>query len=133
MAESNTTAKRSHIIDYGHMQNGVLYHGTFSDLDGTPKATWTFELSGKKTTQTRQLTEEQFDLIWNGVVDSDIFKKSIVVDPQSPVDPIANHVVSVFYSDGQKDLLRNYSIAGSEDDAAFLRWLGLLQIPNGSL
>src|SRR5436190_310847 len=29
-----------HLIDYGHMRDGVLYHGTISDMDGSPKSTW---------------------------------------------------------------------------------------------
>ena len=29
-------------IDYGHVDSGVLYHWTISNLDGgQPKATWT--------------------------------------------------------------------------------------------
>lgn len=133
MVESVPAPQKRHLIDYGHMRAGVLYHGTISDLDGKPKATWTFELNGKKTTETRQLSEEEFDSVWNGIVDNSIFKNFLVTDPETHVDPIANHIIALFYSDGDNELLRNYSIPDNEDDPGFLRWLELLRIPRGSL
>jgi len=96
MTDANHGEPKRHLIDYGHMRDGVLYHGTISDLDGHSQATWTFELNGEKTTQTRQLSETEFDSIWNAIADGNVFKKSVVTDPESTVDPIANHIVSVF-------------------------------------
>ncbi|MCG8454721.1 MAG: hypothetical protein MI919_00460 [Holophagales bacterium] len=133
MTEADPAAPERRMIDYGHMRDGVLYHGTISDLDGKPKATWTFELDGEKTTRTRKLTEEQFDSILNGTIDSDIFESSLITDPETPIDPIANHIIAVYYSNGDTESLRSYSIPGNEDDPAFLRWLELLRIPEGSL
>jgi len=125
--------QKRHLIDYGHLTEGVLYHCTISDLDGKPQATWTFELNGKKTTQSRQLSEEEFDSIWNGIIDSKVFKNCLVTDPEAKVDPVANHIVAVYYADGDSETLRNYSIPHTEDDSDFLQWLGLLKIPKGSL
>ncbi len=133
MTESDHALRKRHMIDYGHMHDGVLYHGTISDLDGPPQATWTFELNGVKTTQSRQLSEEEFDSIWNEMVDGKVFKNSLVSDPETPVDPIANHIITVFFSDGDTEMLRNYSIPGDEDDPAFLQWLKQLRIPEGSM
>lgn len=130
---STPTQQKRHLIDYGHMKGGVLYHGTISDLDGKSQATWTFELAGKKTTESRELSEEEFDSIWNGIIDCKIFKDCLVTDPKSKVDPIANHVVAVFYTEGDSEILRNYSIPHTENDSTFLKWLDLLQIPKGSL
>lgn len=121
------------MIDYGHMRDGVLYHGTISDLDGEPLATWTYELHGEKTTQTRQLSEEAFDAIWNGLVDSQLFKSCLVTDAQAPVDPVSNHIIALFYADKDSQVMHNYSIPANEHDPAFLRWIELIEIPKGSL
>ena len=133
MTESDPTPQKRHMIDYGRMRDGVLYHGTISDLDGRPQATWTFELNGEKTTQTSVLSENDFDAIWNGMVDCGVFKDHLITNPDTPIDPVANHIVAVFYADGDAEMLRNFSIPGNEADPAFLRWLDLLRIPQGSL
>ena len=133
MTATDSAEQERRMIDYGHMRDGVLYHGTISNLDGKPLATWTFELDGEKTTQTRELTEDQFESIWNGMAESSVFKNSLVTDSETRIDPIANHIVSAFYSAGDSETLRNYSVPANEDDPAFLRWLKMLQVPKGSL
>src|SRR5262249_57663276 len=49
------------LIDYGHLRDGVLYHGTVSNLDGTPKSTWTYEDRGAKVTRDRPIDEDGFN------------------------------------------------------------------------
>jgi hypothetical protein len=59
-----------HVIDYGHMRDGVLYHGTLSDLDGSPKSTWTYEDGSEKVTRDLPIDGATFSALWNGIATS---------------------------------------------------------------
>src|SRR5687767_9507221 len=65
---------RMHLIDYGHMRDGVLYHGTLSDLDGSPKATWTYEERGKKITRDQPIDKATFDKLRTTITSSEVFR-----------------------------------------------------------
>lgn len=122
-----------HVIDYGHMREGVLYHGTISDLDGSPRATWTYEENGKKVTREQPIDAATFGRLWNGVNASDVFKRCKVRDPNREVNPTVDHVVSIVYEKDGQQQRRFFAIPAEESDPEFLGWLKALKIPQGSL
>jgi hypothetical protein len=121
------------IIDYGHLRDGVLYHGTLSDLDGTPKATWTYEERGAKVTRDRPLDGETFRALWEGVVGGAVFRRHHVRDPNRAIDPEAYHVIYVeFRMPGVPEKRYLILVPAGETDPDFVRWLEALDVPQGS-
>jgi hypothetical protein len=122
-----------HLIDYGHMRDGVLYHGTVSDLDGAPKSTWTFENGGEKVTRDRPIDVETFNYLWNGIADFEVFKYARVRSPGVPIDPRTHHVVGIAFEEGAQRGRCMFLIPVEERDPDFARWLEALQVPEGRL
>src|SRR5689334_5650790 len=92
-----------HLIDYGRLRDGVLYHGTVSDLDGTAKATWTYELGGEPVTRDQPMDGERFAFLWNGVAGLEVFQRNLVRSADAEIDPTSHHVVGiVFEHEGQQ-------------------------------
>ena len=121
-----------HLIDYGHMREGVLYHGTLSDLDGAPRATWTYEKAGQKVTHDQPIDLPTFRSLWNRIGKLDVFQRNRVRDPDRPVDPAADHVVSIIFGDKEKPQRAYFAIPAGENDPQFLTWLKSLNIPKGT-
>jgi hypothetical protein len=120
------------LIDYGHMRVGVLYHGTLSDLDGSPKATWTYEDGGRKVTRDQPLDAATFSALWNAIADADVFRRNVVRSPDQQIDPVGYHVVGVvFDQDGQRRRLL-FQVPAAETDPEFVGWLKALNVPQGS-
>jgi hypothetical protein len=121
-----------HLIDYGHLRDGVLYHGTLSDMDGSPKATWTYEDGGEKVTRDQPIDAATFSALWNGVADSEVFRRCMVRGPDQQIDPARYHVVGVvFQQEGQQGQYL-FLVPATERDPGFVRWLQLLNVPQGS-
>lgn len=121
-----------HVIDYGHLREGVLYHGTISTLDGQPRSTWTFEQQGRKVTQELRLDRAAFQKLWNAVVELDAFKRNKVRDKSRTIDPAACHVVGLIYGDKEQPKRQVFLVPKDENDPHFLQWLADLNIPQGS-
>jgi len=121
-----------HLIDYGHMRDGVLYHGTISDLDGAPKATWSYEKGGRKVTHDQPIDLPTFRSLWNRIGKLEVFQRNRVRDPDRPVDPVADHVISIIFGDTEKPQRAYFAIPAGETDPQFLSWLKSLNIPKGS-
>ena len=120
------------LITYVHMADGVLYHGTVSSLDGAPTATWTYELSGKKTTVTNLIEDDVFEQLWNAFSEQPVFEQHMVVSPHVPLDPLASHIISLVFRDQQGDGRCTFAIPAAEEETAFHRWLELLAVPRGA-
>src|SRR5262245_53972354 len=120
-----------HLIDYAHRRQGVLYHGTLSDLDGQPKATWTYEKSGRKVTHDQPIDLPTFRSLWNRV-NLDVFKRNRVRDPDRPVDPDATHVIGIAFGTTEDPKWAYFAVPANESDPQFLNWLKSLNIPTGS-
>lgn len=118
------------VIDYGHVFNGVLYHGTISNLDGVPKATWTYEKDGEKVTEDRPIDLPTFRSLWNRIGNLEVFKRNRVQDADRPVDPVADHVIGIVLGDQDKPQRAFFAIPAGEEDAQFLSWLKSLNVPN---
>src|SRR5262245_1788614 len=117
-----------HLIDYGHMRDGVLYHGTLSDLDGVPKATWTYEKAGKKVTEEQPIDLPTFRSLWNRVSNLEVFKRNRVRDPNRQVDPDRDHVISIAFGNTEKPTTAYFAIPAGETDPQFQHWLKSLNI-----
>jgi hypothetical protein len=121
-----------HLIDYGLMRDGVLYHGTVSDLDGSPKATWTYEDGGEKVTRDQPVDAATFSALWNAIADSDVFRRNVVRSPHQQIDPVGYHVIGiVFEQDGQRRRVL-FQVPAAEAEPDFVRWLQALDVPQGS-
>jgi hypothetical protein len=120
-----------HLIDYGHVRNGVLYHGTLSDLDGQPKATWTYESGGRKITRDQPLDPAAFRSLWNRVGNLEVFKRSRVRDSNRPVDPVGTHVIGIVFGEAANPRRAHFAVPADEADPEFRSWLKSLNIPSG--
>jgi len=121
-----------HAIDYGHIRDGVLYHGSISTLDGPPRCTWTYELDGRKVTREEPIDRATFESLWNGIVDLDVFRRSKVRDPQQKIDPAGFHVLGIVYGEKDQPKRKTFLVPADENDPEFLRWLAALNVPQGS-
>jgi hypothetical protein len=127
--ESESKIANIRVIDYGHMRDGVLYHGTVSDLDGAPKSTWTYEQSGRKVIRDRPINQQSFKMLCDGIKDYSVFQKNLVKDSKARIDPSTFHVVSVISDDHGRQLTQIFLIPGGETDSEFTQWLKTLNVP----
>jgi len=121
------------LISYAHMRDGVLYHGTFSDLDGEPKATWTYEKGGNKVTHDQPIDAPMFRSLWNRVSNLEVFKRNRVRNMDRQINPEADHVVTIMFGDQNQPQQVHFAIPGDEADPQFLGWIKSLNIPKGNL
>jgi hypothetical protein len=121
-----------HLIDYGHLRDGVLYHGTISNFDGIPKATWTYEDGGQKVTRDQPITDETFNLLWNGIADHEVFHRYMIRSPGQQIDPEHYHVVGIIFRQGKQQRQFLFMVPASETDPKFVEWLQALNVPQGT-
>jgi hypothetical protein len=121
-----------HTIDYGHERDGVLYHGTISDLDGVPASTWTYEDKGKKVTRDQPIDDATFRYLWNCISKLPVFRRSMVRDPDQAFDPAADHVIGIAFTKGAQVQRAYFAVPADESDPEFLRWLEALNVPTKS-
>jgi len=118
-----------HVIDYAHARHGVLYHGTFSDLSGQPRATWTYEaLDGHRQTDVA-IDRDTFEFLWNGFSSCKVFSRHMVAAPNGPLDPAASHIIGLRFRDEQGDGHCTFTIPADEADVEFMAWLFALDPP----
>jgi hypothetical protein len=122
-----------HVISYAHLRDGVLYHGTLSDLDGVLKATWSYEKGGKKVSHDQPIDLPTFRSLWNRVNKLEVFKRNRVLDPVRPVHPVVDQVITIAFGDANNPQQAQFAIPADEADPQFLSWIKSLNIPNGSL
>jgi hypothetical protein len=122
-----------HLIDYAHLKDGVLYHGTVSDLDGSPKSTWTYEDGGRKVCRDQPIDQQTFDLLWRGVAGFAQVQRYLPLDPQTPLDPTTHHVVGLAFDQNGREEAVLFLIPADESDAGFVQWLAALKVPQGSV
>jgi hypothetical protein len=118
-----------HVITYAHVRDGVLFTGTLSDLDGRPKATWTYRAGGQKVTRDQELETAAFRSLWNRVGNLDVFKRNRARDPNAPVDPVGTHVVTIAFGERDKPQLVQFAVPADEPDPQFRQWVKSLNIP----
>lgn len=121
-----------HVITYAHVRDGVLYTATLSDLDGMPKATWSYKVNGQRVTRDQVLGPAVFRSLWNRVGNLDVFKRNRSRDPNGPVDPVDpvnTHVVTIAFGTPDKPQLTHFSVPADEPDPQFGSWLKSLNVP----
>jgi hypothetical protein len=121
-----------HVITYAHVHDGVLYTGTLSDLDGRPKATWSYKAGGRRVTQDQPLDPAAFRSLWNRIGNLDVFKRNRARDPNAPVDPVGTYVVSIGFGEPDRPQLVTFAVPADEPDPQFRSWLKSLNVPTGA-
>jgi hypothetical protein len=111
--------------------SGFSCTGTISDLDGSPRATWTYDQDRRTITRDRPMDQDSFRLLCNGIDKYKVFKKYSVRDLDAEIDPANFHFVSfTTIQDGQPKI-RCFMIPTGEHDGEFARWLQALNRPPG--
>jgi hypothetical protein len=119
-----------HAIDYGHVDAGVLYHGTISNLDGgEPKATWTYEQNGRKVTRELPVEDTTLMFLCYGLDNLKLIQQYAAADEDQEIDPVQNHVVSYMFEEGDQRGRQIFLIPATEGHPDFLRWLTALAVP----
>lgn len=122
-----------HVIQYVHGQDGVLYQGTLSDLDGVARATWSYERGGKKVTHDQSINMPTFRSLWNRVGKLEVFKQNRVRDVNAQLDWNNNHLVSIIFGDKDNPTTVYFAVPTSETDPQLQSWLKSLNVPKGSM
>jgi hypothetical protein len=121
-----------HAIDYGHREGWVLYHGSLTNLDGDPKATWTYEESGSKVTRDRPIEDMTFAFLCYGLDNLALLRQYAATDPNQEIDPDRYHVVSYMFEEGERRGRQLFLIPATERHPDFQRWLAALDVPSGN-
>jgi hypothetical protein len=120
-----------HAIDYGHVDGGVLYHGTVSNLDGgEPKSTWTYELHGRKVTRELPVEDTTLMFLCYGLDNLELIRQYAAVDEDQELDPATHHVVSYMFEAGEQRGRHIFLIPAAERHPDFQRWLSALGVPS---
>jgi hypothetical protein len=120
------------MIDYAHLREGALYHGTVSNLDGVPKSTWTYEDRGRKVRRDQPIEPALFEVLWNGLADFAQARRYLATDPDEPLDPATHHVVGVAFDNGDEQDVVLFQIPADDTSQDLLLWLAALNVPQGS-
>jgi hypothetical protein len=116
-------------IDHGHVDGGILYHGTLSNLDGEPKATWTCEQAGRKVSRELAVEDTTLMFLCYGLDNVDRIRRYAAVDEDQEIDPVRHHVVSYLFENGDQRGRSIFLIPSTERHPDFLRWLAALGVP----
>jgi Suppressor of fused protein (SUFU) len=118
-----------HVINYAHERDGVLYHGTLSDLDGVPKATWSYDVGGKRVTRDPPIDAATFRSLWNRIGSLDVFKRNRVRNPNQQLDPAGTHVIGIAFGDRDEPQQAQFAVPAAETHPQFRDWLKALNVP----
>ncbi len=122
------------VISYGHFYDGSLVNGTISDLDGSPKASWTLGATTQdKTRREQALDAPAFEEIWNGLMQIEAIRRHQIRDPNRKVDPQSEHVIWAAIGEGTDQKRAMFAVPAGETDPAFLAWLSKLRMPSQAL
>lgn len=116
------------VVDYVHEVEGVSYHGTLSDLDGTPTSTWTVERGAEKRTLDRALTGEELKAIIAGF---HLVSDRQVDNPERPLDSREFHVVSLITLGEGDPARKTFLVPDPPDSGEVARWLERFAVPVG--
>jgi hypothetical protein len=120
-----------HLIDYAYSDSGVFYHGTISDLDGTPKSTWTISENDHKTQVDQPIDQDTFTFLWKGVESYQVFKKSLVQGADTPMDFYHFQIIGFVSRENgrQKASMSSYRLSPTEADPDFKQCIKKLNVP----
>jgi hypothetical protein len=117
-----------HVIKYVHERDGVLYHGTLSDLDGVPKATWSYDKDGRRVTREQSIDAATFRSLWNWVGKLHVFKQHRVRDLDREMDWAGTHVVTIAFGEPDDPKQVSFAVPIDEADPHFRDWLKALDV-----
>src|SRR5262245_43416528 len=78
---AQSEATEMFIVSFAHESTGNLYHGTFSRIDGTVRATWSVDEGGERKTRDVAMSDETFRSIWDPLEEIPEFREFAVSDP----------------------------------------------------
>jgi Suppressor of fused protein (SUFU) len=119
-----------HAITYTRERDGVFFHGTISDLDGAPRATWSFDHDGKRVKHEQPVDAPTFRKLWNGFAKIPAFRRHKVTDPDRDMDWKKYHAILVTFGEPGKPRQQAFLIPPDEADPEFRDWLEALDVPN---
>jgi hypothetical protein len=117
------------LIDYAYSSNGVFYHGTISNLDGTPKSTWTLSVGDKKTKLDQQISPEAFAYLWKGIEDFDVFKRTLVTRSDARLDFYHFQIIGVISKENGELRKSTYMVSPDETNPDYQSWIKTLHVP----
>lgn len=119
-----------HVITYTRQRDGVFFHGTLSDLDGHPRATWSFDHDGKRVKHEQPIDPPRFRKLWNGFGQLAVFRRHRVDDPDREMDWKNYHAILITFGDPGKPRQQAFLVPPDEADPEFRDWLEALDVPN---
>jgi hypothetical protein len=119
-----------HVITYTRQIDGVFFHGTLSDLDGKPRATWSFDHGGKRVRHEQWLDAATFRKLWNGFGQLAVFRRHRVDDPDREMDWKNYHAILITFGEPGKPRQHAFLVPPDEPDPELRDWLETLDIPN---
>jgi hypothetical protein len=123
-----------HCISYWRAEHGIAYHGTISDIDGVPRATWSCDEAGQRVTRDLPIDQQAFAFLCRGFADCGVFRRCQVRPkpgerfPAKPADWVNYHCI--LFEEGPE--LRPFMVPAHEADPDFVRWLEALDVPKPS-
>ncbi len=86
---------------------------------------------GQRVTREQPIDESTLEIVWNWILDSAMFQKCQVNNPQTPMDWDSCHVVATIFGAKDQPERRTYLIPASDINPEFdASWLVELNIPN---
>jgi hypothetical protein len=73
-----------------------------------------------------------FSRLWNGIVALPLFQRSVATDMGAYLDPDAQHIIGINYTQGGQFDRCVVLIPRDDPDPALAGWLELLNVPVGS-
>jgi hypothetical protein len=122
--------RRRRLIDYGHIVDGVLYHGTVDDLNGHALSTWTYESGGRVVRRDQPITQEEFIRLWGGIAILPVFPRWLTSDMAKPIDLEAEHVVGIVWTENGQYKRSCFLVPVDEPAPEFAEWLRILNVPH---
>ena len=120
-----------HCISYWTAEHGIAYHGTISDIDGVPRATWSYDEAGQRVTRDLPMTAEAFAFLCRGFAEFGVFRRCLARPkpgerfPAKPADWVNYHCILL--EEGPEQ--RPFMVPAHEADPDFVRWLEALNVP----
>jgi hypothetical protein len=75
------------------------------------------------------IDQATFADLWNGIAGGKVFWPFIISDASEQIDPLAFHVIGVAFTHKDGLLQSTFLVPATEQDPEFVRWLGLLNVP----
>ena len=118
-----------HSIDYAHFQGELFYHASVTDFDGDVKRTWSYDSPAGRQHESVQVSQSDWETLWNGLVSSTFIQSSLVKDPNAAIDPFGFHVIGYSAQEGAIPTIGAIQVPVRNPPQEFVQWLRHLNPP----